>query len=363
MHLRPLKTGDFDYKLDASLIAQHPCQRRDASRLMVLDRSSGRREHRVFSDLPELLRSGDLLVLNDTRVIPAKFVCRRSGGGRVEGLFCRQIEAGRWEVLLKNASRCRPGQTLAFDRSDRFTLRLAEALGQGRWLVTVLPAEPAEVVLEAVGSTPLPHYIRRGGEREEEADRLRYQTVYASRAGAVAAPTAGLHFTEELLAKLEQRGVRTAWLTLHVGTGTFLPVTEENPRRHKMHPEWYGLPADTAGELNAARREGRRVVAVGTTSLRVLETLGVPAAVYRGGGQFRPTSGWTDLFILPPAEFRAVDAMVTNFHLPRSTLLMLVAAFCQPGGTDGLKMVLDAYAEAAKMRYRFYSYGDAMLIL
>ena len=356
MPQEPLKTSNFDYKLDESLIAQSPCQQRDRSRLMVLHRSSGRREHLVFVDLPQLLGRGDLLVLNDTKVIPARFTCRRSTGGKIEGLFCREVAIGRWEVLLKNAGRCKVGQSLEFDKPGGFVLSLRESLGQGRWLVEVSPPQPAEAVLRSVGSTPLPPYIRHG-VAEEESDRLRYQTVNASRPGAVAAPTAGLHFTESLLEGLKQDGVRTARVTLHVGTGTFLPVTVEDLRLHKMHPEWFELPAEAAAELNTARREGGRIIAVGTTSVRVLETAAARS------GLFEQTSGWTDLFIHPPADFRAVDALITNFHLPRSTLLMLVAAFCCPGGSDGVRMILDAYAEAAAMRYRFYSYGDAMLIL
>ena len=354
---KPLRTSDFDYVLDETLIAQGPSQRRDQSRLMVLHRSTGRREHRVFADLPCLLRPGDLLVLNDTRVIPARFSCRRSSGGRVEGLFCRQVEPGKWDVLLKSAGRCKPSEVLTFQGSDRLSLRLDESLGQGRWMVSLQPPEPAETVLQAVGTTPLPPYIRRRDSGSEEIDRLRYQTVYATKPGAVAAPTAGMHFTEELLAALRQAGIRTTRVTLHVGSGTFLPVTVEDLAHHKMHPEWYELSEDAADELNAARRDRRRIVAVGTTSVRVLETA---AAVSR---PFSPVNGWTDLFIHPPAEFLAVDAMITNFHLPRSTLLVLVAAFCRPGGTEGIGTILDAYAEAARLRYRFYSYGDAMLIL
>ena len=351
-----LKTSDFDYKLDESLIAQSPCRQRDMSRLMVLHRSTGRREHHIFADLPQLLGRGNLLVINDTKVIPARFTCRRSTGGKIEGLFCREAAAGLWEVLLKNAGRCKAGQSLEFDKPGGFVLTLRESLGQGRWQVLVSPPQPAEAVLRSVGATPLPPYIRRG-VAEEETDRPRYQTVYASRPGAVAAPTAGLHFTDPLLEGLKQVGIRLARVTLHVGTGTFLPVAAEDLRLHKMHPEWFELPTEAAAELTTARSEGRRVIAVGTTSVRVLETAAA------NGGTFQETRGWTDLFLYPPAEFRAVDALITNFHLPRSTLLMLVAAFCCPGGCDGVRMILDAYTEAAAMRYRFYSYGDAMLIL
>jgi S-adenosylmethionine:tRNA ribosyltransferase-isomerase len=350
-----LKTSDFDYPLEPELIAQRPAGRREASRLMRLFRGSGAVEHRRFSELPELLRPGDLLVLNDTRVVPAKLAARRRTGGRIDGLFCREIRPGRWEVLLRGAGRCRPGEPLALDADAAVTMTIDENLGAGRYVVRVTPPRPAEALLDRIGAAPLPPYIRRPADMTDEADRQRYQTVYASRPGAVAAPTAGLHFTEKLLADLARCGIQTATVTLHVGPGTFLPVKAERPRDHPMHAEWYELPPEAARDVAQARREGRRVVAVGTTSVRVLETVAT-------GGELRGASGWTDLFIHPPASFRAVDALITNFHLPRSTVLMLVAAFCDPGGTGGVEVVLRAYAEAQRRRYRFYSYGDAMLI-
>ncbi len=353
----PLKTGDFDYYLDGSLIAQTPADRRDEARLMLLRRDAGAVSHHVFSELPSLLRRGDLLVVNDTAVLPARFFCRRRSGGRIEGLFCRELSPGFWEVLLRGAARCRQGEHLAMAGRTDAAVEIAERLGEGRFVLSVTPAVAAADLLDAVGRTPLPPYIRRQADDEREpSDRDRYQTVYASRPGAVAAPTAGLHFTDSLLERLAEAGVTVARVTLHVGPGTFAPVKSDDPGAHRMHAEWYELSAATAEALNAARRERRRIVAVGTTSVRVLETAAAT------GGEFALASGWTDIFIRPPADFQATEALITNFHLPRSTLLMLVAAFCSPGDEKGVELVLRAYCEAAERRYRFYSYGDAMLI-
>ncbi len=354
--LMGLSTDDFDYPLDQALVAQSPCRQRDQSRLMVLHRKDARVSHHVFAELPALLRPDDLLVINDTKVIPAKFAARRASGGRIDGLFCTESSLGRWEVLLRNAGRCRPGEKLALVDPREVALKLLENHGEGQWLVRVDPPEPAATLLETAGTVPLPPYIRRPGPLADREDRLRYQTVYAARPGAVAAPTAGLHFTADLFDSLTAKGVELAGVTLHVGVGTFTPVKAKTPAGHKMHAEYFELSAETAEKLNTAGRQGRRIVAVGTTSARVLETAA------RGAGEFRPQSRWTDLFVYPPAEFQAVDALITNFHLPKSTLLMLVAAFCAPGTTDGVKVILQAYGEAARLRYRFYSYGDAMLI-
>lgn len=385
-----LTANDFDYVLDPELIAQEPAAQRDQSRLMVL-RRPGQVSHHVFADLPSLLRPGDLLVLNDTRVVPARFFCRRRTGGRIEGLFLHCPQVGQWEVLLRNAGRCRPGETINLVGPREVVLTLTENRGEGNWLVDVHPPLPAGEILAEAGQTPLPPYIRRpsaappsaacgfaepsasqppppnsagplvgsSSSSSPSSDRARYQTVYAARDGAVAAPTAGLHFTESLLAALAGRGIAAVRVTLHVGLGTFLPVKVDDLAGHAMHREWYDLPAATAEAINAARNEGRRVIAVGTTSVRVLESV---AAVADERGRLAPASGWTDIFIYPPARFRAVDALITNFHLPRSTLLMLVAAFCSPGTTDGVATILSAYAQAQRQRYRFYSYGDAMLI-
>jgi S-adenosylmethionine:tRNA ribosyltransferase-isomerase len=327
--------------------------------LLHLDRAEGLWSDRGFSQLPQLLRRGDLLVMNDTLVIPARFRCTRSTGGRIEGLFLRAAAGGQWEVMLKNAGKCRPGESLAMtvgESSDPRAIVLVENLGQGRW--TVAPTGPGDVleILQAVGRTPLPPYIHRDVDEDDSDDRLRYQTVYAARPGAVAAPTAGLHFTGELFDALADAGISTCCLTLHVGAGTFLPVKADDLAGHQMHTEVYELSDDTARAINAARDEGRRIIAVGTTVVRVLETLTARA------DRFAPAGGTTDIFIYPPAEFRAVDALITNFHLPRSTLLMLVSAFCSPGATDGVEMILGAYRYAVENEYRFFSYGDAMLI-
>jgi S-adenosylmethionine:tRNA ribosyltransferase-isomerase len=359
-----LSTDDFDYPLPAELIAQCPPQRRDASRLMRLDRAGGVVSHHCFGELPGLLRADDLLVMNDTRVLPARLLCRRGTGGRIEGLFVAQRRLGLWEVLLRGAGRCRIGEVLTAaggpdaPAGEPAALTLMEDLGQGHWLVAVAPAQEAAELLERIGSTPLPPYIRRQAGRESATDRSRYQTVYAARSGAVAAPTAGLHFTPELLEALAARGIERAFVTLHVGIGTFTPVKAADVAGHTMHAEWYNLPPQTAEAISRARRHGRRIVAVGTTSVRVLQT----AAAQNAGGELTACSGATSIFIYPPAEFIAVDAMITNFHLPKSTLLMLVAAFCQPGGTGGIAMIKSAYAAAVAAGYRFFSYGDAMLI-
>lgn len=350
-----LSVSDFDYHLPPGLIAQRPAEPRDGSRLMVLQRATGRRSHRVFSELPAILRGGDLLVINDTRVIPARFECARPTGRRIEALFLRELSPGRWEVMLKGATRCKAGEALRFRREREVRMTLTERLGLGVWRVEVAPPRPATELLERVGRTPLPPYIRRPGPMADSRDRRAYQTIYAARPGAVAAPTAGLHFTETVMDALRERGVELAAVTLHVGLGTFAPVRAEDPRAHVMHAEWYELAAPAAGAVARAKDQGRRVVAVGTTAVRVLEA--VAAA-----GPLGPSSGWTDLFLYPPAEFRVVDALLTNFHLPRSTLVMLVAAFCSPGSADGVRLILEAYAEAVAKKYRFYSYGDAMLI-
>ncbi len=358
-----MKRSDFEYALPPECIAQQPLQPRDASKLLWLDRATGRRRHCVFRELPALLQPGDLLVLNDTRVLPAKFSCRRRTGARLEGLFLHAVDAACWEVLLKNAQRCRPGERLAFE-AEGFGLELLGNLGRGRWRVRPISLESPdssgpETMLRQVGVAPLPPYIRREDRRQDSEDLQRYQTVYARQPGAVAAPTAGLHFTETVLDRLADRGIERVAVTLHVGLGTFAPVTAENLREHDMHREGFFLSAASSATIRAARAAGRRVVAVGTTSVRVLE-----AAARQGGGELSPEglAGSTDLFLYPPAAFDVVDALITNFHLPRSTLLMLVAAFCDPGGTAGREMILDAYAYAIDHHYRFYSYGDAMLI-
>jgi S-adenosylmethionine:tRNA ribosyltransferase-isomerase len=347
MHL-----GDFDYALPEHLIAQEPAARRDRSRLLVLRRpregTPPRLSHHVFSDLPDLLSPGDRLILNDTRVVPARLVGRRARTeGRWEGLFVRE-HPGVWELLVQTRGRLGVGETLLVDPSatsgDELRLILVGKLPSGRWLVQPsLPGDPPQL-LALYGQVPIPPYIRKG--RAIAADSQRYQTVYARRDGAVAAPTAGLHFTPEVFAALAARGIEHGFVTLHVGPGTFQPVKVEDVGQHQVEPEWGEVPEATASAIAACRRRGGRVVAVGTTSVRVLETA-------RGAAW----SGLCDLTIRPPFMFTVVDALVTNFHLPRSSLLLLVAAFA------GLDAIRAAYAEAVAQQYRFYSYGDAMLIL
>jgi S-adenosylmethionine:tRNA ribosyltransferase-isomerase len=337
----------FDYVLPRELIAQHPERERDRSRMMVLDRASGRLEHHVTADLPEILGKGDLLVANDTKVFPARLFGRRSTGGVVEALFLGERGGGLWEALLKARGRLKTGEVLSFGAGE-LEGTLEARPGPGRWLVRFSPHVPVWDRLEHLGRVPLPPYIKRDrkGDRRDREDRERYQTIFAEKRGAVAAPTAGLHFTEDLIARLVRAGVEVRALTLHVGIGTFLPVRTDRVEAHTMHGERYEIPGETHDALRRARSAGR-VVAVGTTTVRALE------AFARSG----IARGETDLFIYPPFEFRLVQALLTNFHLPKSTLLMLVAAFV------GRERILDAYRVAVEKRYRFYSYGDAMLIL
>ena len=347
----PLRVEDFDYDLPPELIAQHPLAERDESRLLVLRRDSGAIEHRRFRDVVEYLEPGDLLVLNDTRVIPARLVGRRPTGGRIEVLLVAP-EGDVWRAMLKGSGRVKLGERLSLE-GGALTCTFYGRLPDGQ-VHLAFPLGPDELMaaLQRVGRAPLPPYIRRPPEADadREADLTRYQTVYAERPGAVAAPTAGLHFTREVFAALDAKGIRRATLTLHVGLGTFKPVVAERIEDHAMHAEWFELPGEAAEAVADARAAGRRVVAVGTTATRVLETVARRP-------QWGAASGWTDLFITPGFEFRAVDVLVTNFHLPRSTLLMLVAAFA------GRERVLAAYDEAQRLGYRFYSYGDAMLIV
>jgi len=350
-----VKTAEFDYQLPSELIAQVPVEPRDASRLMVVDRSAGGIAHHHFFDLPDFLRPGDLLVHNESRVIPARLFARKPTGGKVEILLLRQRADDTWEALVRG-KRVRPGLRLALlDGPDGSPAGAgAEVIEAGERGMRVLAFDrPALSLAERVGVTPLPPYIHT-----PLANGSRYQTIYARTPGSAAAPTAGLHFTPELLDRLGGMGVRSVFVTLHIGLDTFRPVGEEDIEDHHMHTEYCSLTAELAGQINQARREGGRVVAVGTTSVRVLET----AAVKFGLSDLRseplqPFEGPTDLFIYPGYQFRAVDVLITNFHLPRSTLLMLVSAFV------GKPLLDRAYAQAIENRYRFYSFGDAMVIL
>jgi S-adenosylmethionine:tRNA ribosyltransferase-isomerase len=340
-----MRLSDLDYALPPELIAQEPAPERAGARLLVLERATGARRHARVADLPGLLRRGDLLVLNDARVIPARVRGRRPSGGRLEVLFVRPCEEwpGEWEVLVRGGPRA--GEEVHFPEGRG---EWVASLGEGTWRVRLAIEGPVSDWLERVGEVPLPPYIRRPAG-PSEADRARYQTVYARTPGAVAAPTAGLHFTPELLAALADAGIETATLTLHVGPGTFQPIRADDVEGHRMAPERYELSADSAARVAAARAAGRRVVAVGTTTVRTLESVAARGPLVAGAGE-------ADLFIRPGHDFRVVDALLTNFHLPRSTLLALLAAF---GGWERIRA---AYEEAVERRYRFYSYGDAMLV-
>jgi S-adenosylmethionine:tRNA ribosyltransferase-isomerase len=360
--LRSVRTADFDYELPPERIAQTPLPRRSDARLLVLRRATGAIAHHTVADLPGLLAPGDLLVVNDTRVLPARLFARRQSGGRVEVLLLHPAAgapgpaaATAWLALVRPARRLRPGERLRLTAPDPAgadpaapTVRIGALLGEGRAEIAFEDVAAAGVpgVLARYGEVPLPPYIH-----ERLRDPERYQTVYARAEGSAAAPTAGLHFTPELLAALEARGVARASVTLHVGLGTFRPVTAERPEDHTLHAEWCEIGAEAAEAVRAARRRGGRVVAVGTTAVRTLESRAAD------GGAVAAGNGWTDLYILPGRRFRVVDALFTNFHLPRSTLLMLVAAF------GGRETVLAAYAQAVRAGYRFFSFGDAMLIL
>jgi S-adenosylmethionine:tRNA ribosyltransferase-isomerase len=343
----------YEYDLPESLIAQEPLAERDASRLLVLDRAGGPLAHRRFRDLPEYLRAGDLLVVNETRVIAARLRCRRRGGGAAEILLVRPAPDGRWLALARPGPRLKPGTEVAVVGLDGGVAGRAvveEDAGGGLRAVRFPDGDPADLLARA-GEVPLPPYIKRP-QGPRPGDRDAYQTVFARVPGAVAAPTAGLHLTGPLLAQLEARGVGLARLVLHVGPGTFRPVRAENPAEHRLDAEWCAIPSETALAVSRVRQAGGRVVAVGTTSTRALE-----AAARAGGLPLAAFEGWVDLFIHPPYEFAATDALITNFHLPRSSLLLLVSAFA------GRERVLAAYHEAVAGGYRFHSYGDAMLIL
>jgi S-adenosylmethionine:tRNA ribosyltransferase-isomerase len=341
----------FDYTLPPDRIAQQPAAKRTDARLLVAHRSRGEIEHWHVRDLPELLRAGDALVVNNTRVVPARVLGYRvATGGRWEGLFLSATADGGWRLVCKTRGKLRAPEAvrLVSEADDDVKLWLVEQEADGVWLARTESDEPPFSVLARIGRVPLPPYIRKG--EMVDSDRANYQTVFATVPGAVAAPTAGLHFTPELLRRLSDAGVQRHEVTLHVGLDTFRPITAESPEGHKMHSEWCSIDDQTAEALRACRAAGGRFVAVGTTSVRVLETAA-------RDGELRGWSGNTDLFIRSPYEFRAVDALVTNFHLPRTTLLLLVSAFA------GEELLRRAYDEAIREKYRFYSYGDAMLIV
>ena len=352
--------SDFDFELPPHLIAQQPCPDRSGSRLLKVDRTLQTFLPGRFSDLPECLRPGDLLVLNNSRVIPARLRAQKmGGGGRIEVFLLHPATNGGWWTLVRPGKRVRPGTVLAFDCSNpnEATTQavILEKRDDGQCRVDFGPETDVLAFSERHGEIPLPPYIRRESPRAE--DRNRYQTVYARHSGSVAAPTAGLHFTLDLLEDIRNQGVQIAEVTLHVGIGTFAPVKVDDPAEHVMHAEHYEVPLATADAIRRVKALGNRVVAVGTTSLRVLESV---ARTHHG--QIEAGKGTTHLFLYPPATFQIVDALLTNFHLPRSTLLMLVSAFAAPGLVTGRDLILAAYREAVKQEFRFFSYGDAMWI-
>jgi len=340
-----LKVSDFDFYLPEELIAQHPIEKRDEARLMVLDKNSGNIEHKVFRDVIEYLDEGDCLVLNDTRVLPARlFGTKEGSGGKMEFLLLKRKDKDLWETLVKPGRRAQIGARFVFGNGEL----KAEVTGmgeEGSRLVRFEYDGLFEEVLDRLGQMPLPPYIK-----ETLEDKEMYQTVYSREQGSAAAPTAGLHFTGELLRKIEEKGVKLAFLTLHVGLGTFRPMKTENIDEHVMHSEYYSLSKESADVINSCKENGKRVIAVGTTSTRTLETIGGE------DGRVREQSGWTDIFIYPGYRFRIVDALITNFHLPKSTLLMLVSAL------SSRDMIMKAYETAVREKYRFFSFGDAMII-
>ena len=339
-----MKKSDFYFELPEELIAQTPLQQRDSSRLLLLDKETGALEHRRFYELPEFLQPGDCLVLNDSRVLPARLLGTRSTGGSVELVLLRDLGEGRWECLSRPGKKTRPGAELSFGDGE-LTATVEDVVEGGNRIVQFYYQGIFLEVLERLGKMPLPPYIK-----EELQDAERYQTVYSRQLGSAAAPTAGLHFTKELLERIEAKGVRVCYVTLHVGLGTFRPVKEEEIEDHAMHSEFCIVPEETAEIVNETKRRGGRVIAVGTTSCRTLESFA------REDGTLPTGSRWTEIFIYPGYRFKCIDALVTNFHLPESTLIMLVSALA------GREHVLNAYETAVKERYRFFSFGDAMFI-
>ncbi len=341
-----LKTSDFFYELPPELIAQTPLADRSASRLLVLGKNDGNIEHKHFYDIIDYLSAGDCLVLNDTRVLPARLIGEKVGtGARVEFLLLNRKSEREWEVILRPGKKCKPGVRVSFG-GGKLIAEIKETVNDGNRIVSFEYDGLFENVLDELGEMPLPPYIT-----EKLADRDRYQTVYSRHTGSAAAPTAGLHFTPELLLQIEAKGVHIAYVTLHVGLGTFRPVKVDDVENHKMHSEFYTITADTARVINEARQNGGRIISVGTTSTRVLET------VASADGTVSESSGWTDIFIYPPYRFKCVNCLITNFHLPESTLLMLVSAI------SSKENIMKAYAEAVKEKYRFFSFGDAMFIV
>ncbi len=340
-----MKVSDFDFYLPEELIAQHPLEKRDESRLMVLDKKTGKIEHKRFYDIIDYLNKGDTLVLNNTRVMPARLIGEKENtGGKIEFLLLKRVEGDKWECLAKPGKSAREGRRFTFGNGI-LKAEVIEVLENGNRIVEFYYDGIFEQVLDSLGEMPLPPYIH-----EKLEDKERYQTVYSKEKGSAAAPTAGLHFTKELLKKIEDKGVNIVYLTLHVGLGTFRPVKVENIENHNMHSEFYMLSKESAEVINETKKRGNRVISVGTTSTRTLETIGDE------NGMVKEQSGWTNIFIYPGYKFKVVDNLITNFHLPESTLIMLVSTLA------GKENVMNAYNIAVKEKYRFFSFGDAMFI-
>lgn len=351
-----MRVDDFDYYLPQELIAQRPAEKRDSSRLLVADRNSGEVYHRRFCDIIDYLEEGDHLILNDSKVLPARIFGERKGtGAKIEFLLIKRIEGDKWETMVRPGRRVKPGDDIIFGEEGTENFLTAHVLDYGEDGTRIVEFEYEGIfmeILEALGSMPLPPYIER---QSDDADKDRYQTVYCRQEGSVAAPTAGLHFTEELLRKAEAKGVKLCYVTLHVGIGTFRPVKADKVEDHHMHFEEYYIDEETAEAVNKAKREGRRIISVGTTSTRTVES----AAFFdedAGTYQIKSGAGSTDIFIYPGYEFKIVDSLITNFHLPKSTLLMLISALYDR------EKILKIYEEAVREKYRFFSYGDAMFI-
>ena len=340
-----MKTSDFDFYLPEELIAQHPLEKRDYSRLMVLDKATGEIEHKHFYDVLDYLNEGDTLVLNNTRVMPARLIGEKvESGGKIEFLLLKRIEGDKWECLAKPGKRAKIGTEFTFG-SGKLKCKVVDIVEEGNRIIEFSYDGIFEQVLDELGEMPLPPYIT-----ERLDDRERYQTVYSKEQGSAAAPTAGLHFTKELLEKVKEKGVNIAYVTLHVGLGTFRPVKVDDVNEHVMHSEFYQLDEENANIINETKKRGNKIISVGTTSTRTLETIGDE------NGFVKAQNGWTNIFIYPGYKFKVVDNLITNFHLPESTLIMLVSALA------GKEKVMNAYNEAVKERYRFFSFGDSMII-
>jgi S-adenosylmethionine:tRNA ribosyltransferase-isomerase len=340
-----MKTDDFDYELPEHLIAQTPLKNRDESRLLILDKKTGNIEHKHFNNIIDYLNKNDILVLNDTKVLPARLIgTKENTGAIIEILLLKNIEHDDWECLVKPARRVKLGTLISFGNGELKAKCIKEE-DEGIRIFTLIYTGILYEILDKLGDMPLPPYIH-----EKLKDKDRYQTVYAKNPGSAAAPTAGLHFTEELMDKIKEKGIKILFITLHVGLGTFRPVSVEDVTKHKMHSEYYQMSKEVADELNNAKKSGKKIISVGTTTTRTLETI---MGKY---GEFRECSGWTDIFIYPGYEFKAIDSLITNFHLPKSTLIMLVSALA---GKDN---IMKAYGEAVREEYRFFSFGDSMFI-